>query len=212
VNIIELLLHNQLEIIAITSVALMMAISPGADFVLVTRNSLTYSRNTGLYTTLGITLGTWVHIMYCIAGLAIIINTSPILFSIIKYLGACYLIFIGYLSITSKSIDDYEQHENTRIIKPIKALMSGFISNALNPKTTLFFLGIFSQFVTIDTPIIIQLVYGSIISLAHLLWFSILSCFLTQRKFIHKVKKYQTVINRFMGITLIALGIKLILF
>ena len=211
-NIIELLLHNQLEIIAITSVALMMAISPGADFVLVTRNSLTYSRNTGLYTTLGITLGTWVHIMYCIAGLAIIINTSPILFSIIKYLGACYLIFIGYLSITPKSIDDYEQHENTRIIKPIKALMSGFISNALNPKTTLFFLGIFSQFVTIDTPIIIQLVYGSIISLAHLLWFSILSCFLTQRKFIHKVKKYQTVINRFMGITLIALGIKLILF
>ncbi|NQZ90152.1 MAG: LysE family transporter [Colwellia sp.] len=201
-----------MEIITITSVALMMAISPGADFILVTRNSLIYSRNTGLYTTFGITLGTWVHIMYCIAGLAIIINTSPMLFSTIKYLGAFYLMFIGVLSITSKGIDEYEPRENTQLIKPMKAFVSGFISNALNPKTTLFFLGIFSQFVTIDTPIIIQLVYGCIISLAHLLWFSILSCFLTQPKFIHKVKKYQTVINRFMGITLIALGIKLIIF
>jgi len=193
-------------------VALMMAVSPGADFLLVTRNSLTYSRNRGLYTTFGITLGTWVHIFYCIAGLAVIINTSPVLFSLIRYLGAFYLIYIGVSSIKSKSLLSNEQQECAVFITPSKAFVSGFICNALNPKTTMFFLGIFTQLVTIDTPVIMQFIYGAIISLAHLLWFSLLCYLLTHNILLGKVKKYQTVINRFMGITLIALGLKMSLF
>lgn len=211
-SFLELLLLNQTQIITLGAVALMMAISPGADFVLVTRNSLTYSRNSGLYTTLGITIGTWVHISYCIAGLAIVINASPVLFSSIIYLGAFYLIFIGISSIKTKSIEGNDKQEDSAFMKPATAFVSGFFFNALNPKTTLFFLGIFTQLVTIDTPVIMQFIYGSIISLAHLLWFSLLSYLLTHQKLLPKVKKYQTVINRLMGITLIALGLKLILF
>jgi threonine/homoserine/homoserine lactone efflux protein len=77
--------------------------------------------------------------------------------------------------------------------------VSGFFSNALNPKTTLFFLGIFIQLVTKDTPVTMQVVYGAKISLAHLLWFSLLSYLLTHQKILPKVKKYQTVVNRLMG-------------
>jgi len=207
-----MLLLYQTKIVTLTAVALMMAISPGADFLLVTRNSLTYSRNRGLCTTLGITLGTWVHIFYCIAGLAIIINTSPVLFSLIRYLGAFYLIFIGVSSVKSKSLLSNEQQDSSVFITPNKAFVSGFICNALNPKTTLFFLGIFTQLVTIETPVMMQFIYGFIISLSHLLWFSLLCYLLTQKMLLVKVKKYQTVINRFMGITLIILGLKMSLF
>lgn len=207
----NLLLQNQSEIIALSTVALMMAISPGADFILVTRNSLGYSRNTGLYTTLGITIGTWVHISYCIAGLALVINTSPLLFSAIKYLGALYLIYIGISSIRTKTAVASKPQTDIPLMKPMKALVSGFLSNALNPKTTLFFLGIFTQLVTIDTPMIIQLLYGGIISLAHLLWFSLLSFLLTHKKLLPKVREYQKILNRVLGITLIALGLKLFL-
>lgn len=210
-NFLDLLLLYQTEMITLCIVALMMAISPGADFVLVTRNCLSYSRNEGLYTALGITTGTWVHISYCIAGLAIVINASPILFSILKYLGAFYLIFIGILSIKTTDIENNEMQEDTDFIKPATAFASGFFSNALNPKTTLFFLGIYTQLVTTDTPVMMQLVYGVIISLAHLLWFSLLSYLLTHQKLLPKVKKYQMMINRLLGSILVVLGLQLIL-
>ena len=208
-SFINLLIQNQTEIMTLSAVALMMAISPGADFVLVTRNSLGYSRTAGLYTTLGITIGTWVHISYCIAGLALVINASPPLFLTIKYLGALYLIYIGISSIRAKTTAANEQQTDYISMKSTTALIGGFLSNALNPKTTLFFLGIFTQLVTIDTPIIMQLLYGGIISLAHLLWFSLLSYLLTHKKLLPKVKKYQKIINRLLGITLVALGLKL---
>jgi len=203
---------NQAEIITLSVVALMMAISPGADFALVTRNSLSYSRSTGLYTTLGITFGTLIHTSYCIAGLAVVINTSPTLFTIIKYIGALYLIFIGVSSFKKSDILDKKALNDSVLIKPSAAFISGFLSNILNPKTTLFFLGIYTQLVTIDTQLVLQLIYGFIISLAHLLWFSSLSCLLTQQKLSSRLKNYQTVINRSMGLVLIALGLKLVLF
>jgi RhtB (resistance to homoserine/threonine) family protein len=210
-SFVALLLLNQAEIIMLCMVAFMMAISPGADFVLVTRNSLSCSRSAGIYTTLGITAGTWVHISYCIAGLAVVMKTSPILFDILRYLGAFYLIFIGVSSIKTNSIESKLKHRSYVAIKPTTAFVSGFFSNALNPKTTLFFLGIFTQLVTKDTPVMMQVVYGTIISFMHLLWFSLLSYLLTHQKILPKVKKYQTVVNRLMGAILIAFGLRLIL-
>ena len=211
-SFLNLLIQNQTEIMTLSAVALMMAISPGADFVLVTRNSLGYSRNAGLYTTLGITIGTWVHISYCIAGLALVINASPLLFSAIKYLGASYLIYIGISSIRARAAEANRQQADIPLMKPMSALVGGFLSNALNPKTTLFFLGIFTQLVTVNTPVIIQLLYGGIISLAHLLWFSSLSFLLTHKKLLPSVLKYQQIINRLLGLTLVAIGLKLIFF
>jgi len=209
-SFLDLIWQNQAEIITLCMVALMMAISPGADFVLVTKNSLSYSRTAGLYTTLGITTGTWVHISYSIAGLAIVINASPMLFNALKYLGAFYLVFIGISSIKTKGTESDGLQEYFDSIRPATAFISGFFSNALNPKTTLFFLGIFTQLVTLETPVIMQFIYGIIISFAHLLWFSLLSYLLTHQKLLPKVKRYQKMINLLMGITLIALGLKLI--
>ena len=84
------------EIISVCLIAVFMSISPGADFVMVTRNSLFFNRKAGLYSALGISLAIWVHVAYSIAGLAIIISNSVVLFSIFKYLGAAYLIYIGW--------------------------------------------------------------------------------------------------------------------
>lgn len=211
-SMLELLLANQTEIMTLTVIALMMAISPGADFVLVTRNSLSCSRRSGIFTTLGITCGTWVHVSYCIAGMAIVISTSSTMFSMLKIVGAIYLIFIGYSSIKANTVVTDGVLNAGTSLKPISAFISGFLSNALNPKTTLFFLGIFTQFVTVDTPVTIQLVYGAIISLAHLIWFLSLSYLLTHQKLLPKVKAYQVIINYLMGAVLIALGLKLIFF
>ena len=65
---------------------LLAVISPGPDFVMITRNSLIYSRRTGVYSALGLGLGILVHVFYSLVGIGFIISKSIILFSIIKFI------------------------------------------------------------------------------------------------------------------------------
>jgi len=196
------------QLLSVSVIAFFMAISPGADFVMITRNSLFYNRTTGLYSALGISAAIWVHVAYSIAGLAVIIANSVILFSIIKYLGAAYLIYIGWKTLTTKAalhIDKPSQHQT---LTPLMAFKTGFICNVLNPKTTLFFLSLFTQVVDSATPLWLQLTYGMIISVAHLLWFSAVAGFLTHPALLKKFMRIKPMIEKAVGTILIGLGLK----
>ncbi len=196
------------ELISVSLIAIFMAISPGADFVMITRNSIFYGRTAGLYSALGISLAIWIHVAYSIAGLAIIISQSIILFSIIKYLGAAYLIYIGWRAFQAKSNINIENSSNARVMSKLSAFKIGFITNSLNPKTTIFFLSIFTQVVNPQTPIWLQIIYGAIISLAHLLWFSCVSIFLSQPALLDKFHEWKNVIEKAIGTLLIGFGLK----
>lgn len=127
------------DIFSVCVIAIFMAMSPGADFVMVTRNSMLYSRSSGLYSSLGVSAGIWVHVVYSIAGLAVVISNSILVFSMIKYLGAGYLIYIGWKTIRSKSAPDDYSGTVKKQLAGFTAFKIGFTTNALNPKTTLFF-------------------------------------------------------------------------
>lgn len=81
--------------LTVFSLGLIAVISPGPDFALTLRNSLAYSRQAGICTAMGITVGHIVHATYCLVGIGAIISRSILLFNIIKWLGAAYL--RGYL-------------------------------------------------------------------------------------------------------------------
>ncbi|WP_428023194.1 LysE family translocator [Arcobacter sp.] len=196
------------EIITLSIIAVLMAISPGADFVMVTRNSIFYSRKAGLYSAIGISIAIWVHVAYSIAGLALIISNSIILFSIIKYLGAAYLIYIGWKTFTSKSLADVNESKSDIDLSRWNAFKIGFITNVLNPKTTIFFLSIFTQLVTVNTPLWLQIVYGTIISFAHLIWFISVSFLFSHPMLLRKFTQYKKVVERVVGSVLIAFGLK----
>ncbi|KEI69512.1 LysE family translocator [Endozoicomonas elysicola] len=194
------------QLISMVMIAGFMAISPGADFVMVTRNSLFYGRKAGLYSSLGICAAIWLHVAYSIAGLAVIISKSILLFSIVKYLGAAYLIYIGWKTFQNRSDIDIAPVSGS--LSALSALKEGFITNALNPKTTLFFLSIFTQVVSPQTPLVVQMLYGAIISMAHLIWFSCVSVFLTQPRLLALFMKSKSTIEKLVGGVLIAFGIK----
>ncbi len=196
------------ELISVSIIAIFMAISPGADFVMVTRNSVFYSRTAGLFSSLGISLAIWIHVAYSIAGLALIISKSIVLFSIIKYLGAFYLIYIGWQTLRSQSKLSSSEKPDSNELSNFSAFKIGFITNALNPKTTIFFLSIFTQVVNPETPVWIQVIYGLIISLAHLIWFGFISIFLSQPILLKKFNDYKNSIEKVVGTLLIGLGLK----
>jgi RhtB (resistance to homoserine/threonine) family protein len=188
-----------------------MAISPGADFLMVTRNSVFYGRLAGLYSSLGVSLAIWFHVAYSIAGLAIIISNSILLFSVIKYLGAAYLIYIGWKTFNSKSTPDLMSDVEDKSLSNFSAFKTGFITNVLNPKTTIFFLSIFTQVVDPKTPLLMQMLYGAIISLAHLIWFSSVSIFLSQPALLEKFQTYRNTIEKILGCVLIGFGLRVAL-
>ena len=191
---------------------LLAAISPGPDFVVTVRNSLCYSRRAGIFTSLGISVALGVHLFYCAAGVGYIISTSVVLFSILKGLGAAYLIYLGLNSFVAKGskIDLPEENAGSDLTR-FKAFRMGFLTNVLNPKATLFFLSLFTLVIGNSTPVYIILTISAIIILTAFVWFTIVSIFLAQQNVQRVFLKYEKMINRTMGGFLMFLGIKILM-
>lgn len=140
------------------SIGLLMlftAMLPGPDFALVTKNTLFYSRRSGLFTTLGLGCAVLVHITYCALGLAVIITNSLLLFNAIKYIGACYLVYLGitcFLSKQSSQLISAKKNTKTTKISNLTSFRQGFFCNLLNPKASLFFLALFTVIISPATP------------------------------------------------------------
>ena len=196
----------------VTLLNLLAVMSPGPDFVMVVRNSLCYSRRSGIYTSVGISAGLLIHLFYCGAGIGLIISKSVVLFSIIKVLGAGYLIYMGTSSILTKTSKlDLKGTVAGPDLQPFKAFKIGFLTNALNPKATLFFLSMFTLVIGKDTPLYVILIISVIIIITALIWFSIVSTFFTQQNVQRAFFRYERLINSFLGVILLFLGVKVAL-
>lgn len=202
------------NLLAVAVVSLLAAISPGPDFFIVLRNSLSYSRKSGLLTALGVSLALIVHLFYTLVGLGVLIAESPFLYTALKYTGVGYLFFIGASGVISSfrnsvSLDlEYSKSDNQ--ISSYKALRQGFLTNLLNPKAALFFISLFSQFIDSTTPIFLRFEYAFINWSITLCWFLFLSYLITTKGFLGKISRFRIYIDRVMGSALVLLGIKLL--
>jgi RhtB (resistance to homoserine/threonine) family protein len=189
---------------------LLAVVSPGPDFFMVVRNSITYSRSTGIYTAIGLGIGIAVHVTYSLAGIALIISQSIILFSTIKYIGALYLIYIGIQSIRSKeNTMNIQITKNVDTLNPINAIKMGFLTNVLNPKATMFFLSLFTIVISPETPTVVLIIICSALVVNTIAWFSIVAVIMSNTKVQNMYKQSQSVINTIFGALLMGLGIKI---
>lgn len=198
--------------IMVATIATLGMLSPGPDFFLIIKNAARYQRSAALMTALGVIVAIALHMSYCVAGLAVLITTTPWLFNILKYAGAAYLIWIGIKSLLPQSSQHIDltmtQHE---VVTFKKAFMQGFLCNVLNPKATLFFLAMFTQVLSIDSTFSEKLWYAFIIWGLGAIYWPIL-VFLIQsapiRKGLAKIQKY---VDKVLGTILIAFGIRVAL-
>jgi RhtB (resistance to homoserine/threonine) family protein len=196
---------------AIAVISLLAAISPGPDFIVVTKNSIGGSRSVGLYTALGVGLGILSHVTYSLIGIGVIISQSILLFTAIKYIGALYLFYLAFQLLKAKKEDISSHHtaQSSVHLSKWQAIKEGFLTNSLNPKATLFFLSIFTQVIDPATPLYIQGLLGLEVAIIVGVWFCALSLIITHKtvaKTFHKIHYY---LMKLMGGALILLGIKL---
>ncbi|KAB8061401.1 LysE family translocator [Janthinobacterium sp. FT14W] len=197
-----------IELLAVALITLLASIVPGPDFAMVTRNSYLHGRRAGLLAALGIATGVQVHVFYTMFGIGLIIANSPLLFTAIKFAGAMYLVVIGWKTFASRSAVVLDLQDGAAAPRHT-VFLSGFLTNALNPKTTLFVISTYTQAVQAGTPLTVQFGYGLCMSAIHLLWFALVALLFSKAAFRSRMIRRQRTIDRLIGTLLIALGVLL---
>jgi RhtB (resistance to homoserine/threonine) family protein len=205
------MLHDWI-FLAVAFTALLAAMSPGPDYILVTRSALFHSRKAGIYTALGITAGLAVHVSYALIGFTAVIKESPTLYGIIQYLGAAYLTYLGIrLLLEAKTAQDPTK---TPIPKQKKTspFVAGFFCNLLNPKASLFILSLYTQVIGTTSTLWTEVIIALEILLVTLGWFILLTFLYTHRAIREKCIRAQKPLTFIMGFILIGFGIKVAFF
>lgn len=198
------------------SIATMMVVIPGADTMLLVKNTLSYGPKAGRYTVLGMATGLSFWTVIAILGLSVVIAKSVFLFSTIKYLGAAYLIYLGVKSIFAKSVFSLEEikaqantltNSSTRHNK--ESFMQALLSNVLNPKTVLLYITIMPQFIDLNGNVNQQLfMLAAILTSLAVLWFLTLVGIIDYAKKWLNSPKFQKVFQKSTGLILVGFGVK----
>jgi RhtB (resistance to homoserine/threonine) family protein len=198
-------------ILSVALIHFLAVASPGPDFIMVMRNSLVYSRKSGVYTAIGLGLGILVHVTLALAGIAFIISQSILLFNVIKLLGAGYLIYIGIKSLraSSHSSRNQELQQEKVDLTKLKAIRIGFITNVTNPKAILFFLSLFTLVIQPSTPFAIKGIMGAEMAIVTAAWFALIASLVSHRIIKQRIMRIQHYFERVMGGILILFGVVL---
>lgn len=131
--------------IVFVAAAIALLLVPGPAVIFIVTRSVTHGRTAGLVSVLGVHTGSVVHVAAAALGVSALLATSATAFSVIKYLGAAYLIFLGVQRLLRRGHDE----ERTRVLPLASARLyrQGIVVNVLNPKTAIFFLAFLPQFV-----------------------------------------------------------------
>ncbi|UXA00373.1 LysE family translocator [Vibrio splendidus] len=196
-----------MEWLSLAVLGLLIVISPGADFVLVLKNSVNQGRQAGIWTAVGVSLAICVHICYSMLGISYLISQNKQLFDMIRYAGAAYLIYLGLKGILNAD-NKLAPLEGTRQSTSVwRYLAQGFLCNVLNPKTMLFFLSIFSQVISPDAANQhVALGYGLYMIVLHGLWFGTVAMLFTSNKLQKHLLRAKKRLNQACGVGLITFG------
>jgi threonine/homoserine/homoserine lactone efflux protein len=128
--------------------ALVLLLTPGPAVLYIVTRSIDQGRRAGLVSVLGVHVGTLAHIFAAAAGLSALLAASATAFSVVKYLGAAYLIYIGVRRLLDRSTKSLAAPGEPKRLR--RAFLDGVVVNVLNPKTGLFFLAFLPQFVSVS--------------------------------------------------------------
>ena len=199
------------EFLTVALIHLLAVASPGPDFAVVVRESVTHGRRAGIFTAFGVGTAIFVHVGYSLLGIGIIVSQSIVLFNALKWLAAAYLLYIGFKALRAKPADPAAVAAALPVgVRTARgAFTSGFVTNGLNPKATLFFLSLFTVVINPHTPLSIQAGYGVYLAVATGLWFCMVAMLFSHQRVRTGFARMGHWFDRTMGAVLVALGVKL---
>jgi threonine/homoserine/homoserine lactone efflux protein len=195
------------------STALLLNISPGPDMIYLISQTMSYGKKVGFASVLGLGLGALVHTIFVSLGISLIISTSIIVFTIIKFIGAGYLFYLGIKAFILGGIDFSQYERKTDDKTFVRALVNAIVIDVTNPKVAMFFIALLPQFYRNNgTSKMIQfLLLGSIIVLVGFLVEGLIVILADKIADSLRTKpRISKILDKAFGTVLIGLGVKLV--
>jgi len=193
---------------------LLLNLTPGNDTIFILSRSMAQGKKAGITSVFGIATGSLIHTLLAALGLSIIIAKSLLIFNIIKFAGAAYLLYMGFRMLLDKSQLNTDGQQIDKQLDLTKIYRDAVITNVLNPKVAMFFIAFLPQFINpaAKNTIIPFITLGVTFTITGTIWCLILANFaaLIFSK-LRNNTKISTNINKACGAVLIALGIKVAL-
>ncbi len=199
------------EFLTVALVHLLAVASPGPDFAVMLKQALSQTRYHALLTAVGIGLGILVHVAYSLLGIGLIIQQSVWLFNVLKVVGALYLTWIAVQCLRARAGGVHVEAGPGAPQTGFAAFRLGFLTNALNPKATLFFVSLFSVVISPSTPVALQAGYGLYMAVATAVWFALVAVFFTLPRVRRSFNRFGHWLDRMMGGVLLLLAGQLLM-
>jgi homoserine/homoserine lactone efflux protein len=199
--------------LALAGTGVLISLTPGAGAINTMSNSLTSGFRRSLWGILGQQAALIIHILIVALGVGVLVSGSPVLFNVIRYAGAAYLVYLGIRQFLHEPDLDQAAVESLRNEPAVSMFRRGLWVNLLNPKAIVFFLAFMPQFIRPEQPLVPQyLVLAATVVLIDILvmWFFFAAAATWFQRFTHNARG-QKVLNRVFGVLFVAVGVMLAL-
>jgi threonine efflux protein len=195
-------------LVAVFAVFIPALILPGPDFVGVVRSSLTRGTTAGLLTTLGVTIGLGMYATLSLLGLSAVLVKYQWLTWAVRVLGGAYLVYLGIRLLRAKP----GKLQDMAVQGPLRgnALLFGFFVTLTNPKAIVLFASVFATAVTASTPHWLMAVMIALVMSSALVWYSIVSLFMSSGPVMRRFQNARHWIERVAGASFVLIGGRII--
>lgn len=199
------------QLIALGGVILLAAMSPGPDFVIVTRNAVQSGRRAGMACAAGIASGVFVWAVVTALGIAGLLAASAVAFTVVKLAGAAYLVLLGIRALITARRGGYETpvDDAGRAGGAVAAYRQGLVTNLLNPKVAVFFTALLPQFLLAAATPADHILLATVAAAVSLTWFVVLTTVVNALRHLLTATRVRRTIDAIMGTLLVGLGLRI---
>ena len=187
----------------IFAVCLLGAMSPGPSMVVVINNAIFKNRLNGILTSIGHGVGIGIYALFAVLGIALIIKTNLYVFNVIKFLS---IIFLVYLGVNLMITNDKLEFDGKNINSGFTSFLQGLSISILNPKIFIWFIAIYSQFMSVDNDMIFNTILILTASIIDAIWYVILTLLVTTNIALDFIKDKSVLLQKFVGSVFIIIG------
>ena len=196
------------EFLTVVLLHLFAVMSPGPDYVLVTRQSIRYGRRVALWSSGGIGFGILFHSLLAVTGILFFIASNDFYLIFLKLICSAYLLYLGITSIINTSNFDQNRVKDDKWTNA-NGFFAGLLTNITNVKALLFFITLFG--VVLDSQSQGNLIlYGIYMAFATFVWFSLVSYIFTSDIFKSQFFKFFKFFEKFLGVVLVIIALQLV--
>lgn len=201
------------QLLAFAGVSLLLAVTPGPDMAVVTKNTLAHGRRGVVLTTSGIALALVIWVTATAVGLSALLRTSGEVLFLLKVAGAAYLAYLGIRTLLESRARPADLLAGTPPAAPAHAIFrQGFLSAISNPKLGVFFVTFLPQFVVPGQPVFSRLLeLGVTFALIGWIWMNVYGFSITRLRQVITAPRVRQWMQRVTGVVLLGFGARLAL-